>query len=339
MPSAVANSSDCVASRRDSGVGGISRRSEGPRRGTPLSDQDTPGPHPIFRRPGAAGALAWPHAPVLPGRRVLLRAASGQPRRGGPRRRRAQRRGDAAVRALDEPVRDDVPAHADRPRRPTTGCGSSRRARSCRSPATRPSAARTPGSRPGACRGPTDEVVQECAAGLLRIRRGERLAFAAPPLLREGPVTDDERAADPHGAGARPTTTSSTCSWGDNGPGWVVVLLRDADAVLAVRPDWSSFGDLDIGVVGAYPAGLGVRRRGAGLLPEHRRRRGPGDRQPQRQHRPVAGRRPAARVVRRLAGHGARSPPAGSTSRSDGDTVWVGGDAATTIKGAVGVGV
>ena len=39
-----------------------------------------------------------------------------------------------------------------------------------------------------------DEIVQECGAGLLRIRRGERLAFAAPPLLRDGPVTDDERA-------------------------------------------------------------------------------------------------------------------------------------------------
>ena len=32
-------------------------------------------------------------------------------------------------------------------------------------------------------------VVQECGAGLVRVRRdGERLAFAAPPLLRGGPV-------------------------------------------------------------------------------------------------------------------------------------------------------
>jgi len=38
-----------------------------------------------------------------------------------------------------------------------------------------------------------DELVQECGAGLLRIRRAERLAFAAPPLLREGPVTEQER--------------------------------------------------------------------------------------------------------------------------------------------------
>ena len=35
-------------------------------------------------------------------------------------------------------------------------------------------------------------VVQECAAGLIRIRPGpDRLAFAAPPVIRSGPVDDD----------------------------------------------------------------------------------------------------------------------------------------------------
>ena len=33
-----------------------------------------------------------------------------------------------------------------------------------------------------------ERVVQECAAGLVTIERGERLAFQAPPLLRDGPV-------------------------------------------------------------------------------------------------------------------------------------------------------
>jgi len=34
-----------------------------------------------------------------------------------------------------------------------------------------------------------DEPVQQCAAGLVQLRgRGQRLAFAAPPLLRSGPV-------------------------------------------------------------------------------------------------------------------------------------------------------
>jgi predicted PhzF superfamily epimerase YddE/YHI9 len=40
--------------------------------------------------------------------------------------------------------------------------------------------------------------------------------------------------------------------WVDNGPGWVGVLLADADAVLALRP-----GPLDgkVGVVGPHPPG------------------------------------------------------------------------------------
>src|SRR3954451_12243913 len=33
-----------------------------------------------------------------------------------------------------------------------------------------------------------EPVVQECPAGLVTIARGERLAFEAPPLLRDGPV-------------------------------------------------------------------------------------------------------------------------------------------------------
>ena len=41
----------------------------------------------------------------------------------------------------------------------------------------------------------TERVVQECGAGLVTLRRGERLAFAAPPLRREGPVDADEAAA------------------------------------------------------------------------------------------------------------------------------------------------
>src|SRR5690349_2911959 len=40
----------------------------------------------------------------------------------------------------------------------------------------------------GAARG--EELVQECGVGLVRLQRGERLAFAAPPLIRSGPVDD-----------------------------------------------------------------------------------------------------------------------------------------------------
>ncbi len=57
------------------------------------------------------------------------------------------------------------------------------------------------------------EVVQECASGLVRVRDDDgRLAFAAPPLLREGPVRGAaRRAASPpcSGSSARRSSTRS----------------------------------------------------------------------------------------------------------------------------------
>jgi PhzF family phenazine biosynthesis protein len=98
------------------------------------------------------------------------------------------------------------------------------------------------------------ELVQQCPAGLVRVRRGERLAFAAPPVVREGPVTGEERDRLVRALSLAHDDVVDA-RWIDNGPGWVGVLLRDADAVLAVRPDWAEFGDLEVGVVGPYPAG------------------------------------------------------------------------------------
>ncbi|NMD57456.1 MULTISPECIES: PhzF family phenazine biosynthesis protein [Tsukamurella] len=97
-------------------------------------------------------------------------------------------------------------------------------------------------------------VVQECAAGLVRLRRGDELAFAAPPLRRSGPADADtvSRIA----AGLRiPATEILAAEWVDNGPGWVAARLRDADAVLALTPDFAGMGELNIGAVGPYPPG------------------------------------------------------------------------------------
>ena len=97
-----------------------------------------------------------------------------------------------------------------------------------------------------------DVIVQECAAGLIPVRRtADGLAFAAPPLLRSGPV--DESLAEHIAAllGLRRAEIVDL-EWADNGPGWVAVLLASADAVLAVRP---GVVDLDVGVAGPYPAG------------------------------------------------------------------------------------
>ena len=97
-------------------------------------------------------------------------------------------------------------------------------------------------------------LVQQCAAGLVRIRRdGTRLAFAAPPLIRGGDVDaqdlteimaflgiDSDRVVDGQ--------------WADNGPGWVALLLTDAETVLALRPKAVDSGRFSaVGVVGPYP--------------------------------------------------------------------------------------
>jgi predicted PhzF superfamily epimerase YddE/YHI9 len=105
-----------------------------------------------------------------------------------------------------------------------------------------------------------DVIVQECAAGLVELRRrDDRLAFAAPPLVHSGPVEPDlvDRIAAMLRIGRADVVDAQ---WVDNGPGWVAVLLPSAEAVLAVRP---GVVDLDVGVVGPYrdgePAAFEVR--------------------------------------------------------------------------------
>jgi PhzF family phenazine biosynthesis protein len=95
-------------------------------------------------------------------------------------------------------------------------------------------------------------IVQQCGAGLVTLRRtSDGLAFAAPPVLRDGPVDEGMLA---HIAAVLRIDRAAIvdASWADNGPGWVAVMLASADAVLAVRP---GAVDLDLGLVGAYPPG------------------------------------------------------------------------------------
>ncbi|WP_235502100.1 PhzF family phenazine biosynthesis protein, partial [Aeromicrobium sp. Root472D3] len=98
------------------------------------------------------------------------------------------------------------------------------------------------------------QLVQECGAGLVRVREdGSRLAFAAPPLRRGGPVdeADVRQVADALGIERADVIGAQ---WADNGPGWIALLLRSADAVLAIEP--RGFGELDkVGVVGPHAAG------------------------------------------------------------------------------------
>jgi PhzF family phenazine biosynthesis protein len=99
------------------------------------------------------------------------------------------------------------------------------------------------------------EVVQQCAAGLIRIRRqAGRLAFAAPPCLRTGPL-DAALLARIGTALALRSDAMLGHQWVDNGPGWCAIHLASADAVLALRPDWAALHGIKLGVVGAHPAG------------------------------------------------------------------------------------
>lgn len=101
----------------------------------------------------------------------------------------------------------------------------------------------------------SDVIVQECGAGLVRIRRdADVLAFAAPPLQRSGPLdeVDVERLAAGLGLSRSDIVDHQWC---DNGPGWQAVLLESADQVLGIDPDPHLLAGLDVGVVGPHASG------------------------------------------------------------------------------------
>jgi PhzF family phenazine biosynthesis protein len=98
------------------------------------------------------------------------------------------------------------------------------------------------------------EIVQECDAGLIPLRRDEMsLSFAAPPLLRSGPVEEEKLKEVAQVLGIEHSKIVDA-QWADNGPGWVAVMLATADDVLKVNPSLSEPRRIDIGVVGPYAA-------------------------------------------------------------------------------------
>jgi len=94
-------------------------------------------------------------------------------------------------------------------------------------------------------------IVQACGSGLIPVRRTgvDTLAFAEPPLLRSGPVEEALIARIAASVGLERGDVIDA-QWADNGPGWVVIQLESAAAVLAVQPG-AVFCDL--GIVGLYP--------------------------------------------------------------------------------------
>lgn len=99
------------------------------------------------------------------------------------------------------------------------------------------------------------EIVQECGAGLVRIRRDEsRLSFAAPPLIRSGAPSPGERREVLQFLGIEGHEIVDA-AWIDNGPGWLGIRLASADKVLSLKPARSWPRRIDIGVIGPHAAG------------------------------------------------------------------------------------
>lgn len=100
-----------------------------------------------------------------------------------------------------------------------------------------------------------DRIVQECAAGLVTVRRIEdALSFAAPPRVRDGVLDDDylKRIVAAFGITREQVVAHQ---WVDNGPGWAVVQLATAEEVLALKPDLALIPDAMVGAIGAHPEG------------------------------------------------------------------------------------
>ncbi|HEX5593477.1 MAG TPA: PhzF family phenazine biosynthesis protein [Solirubrobacterales bacterium] len=178
------------------------------------------------------------------------------------------------------------------------------------------------------------EIVQECGAGLVRIRREEdRLAFAAPPLIRSGPASEEEVERIATALGVERSELLAV-EWVDNGPGWIAALFESVERVLELEPKTVDF---DLGVVGFYPQGseAAIELRAffpiAGVTAED----------------PVTGSLNAS-VAQWLIGSGRLSAPYVATQGSAIDragrihvdqdeegTIWVGGRNETVISGSV----
>lgn len=179
-------------------------------------------------------------------------------------------------------------------------------------------------------------VVQECGIGLVELRRQRsELSFAAPRLLRSGPV--EEEVLDRVMTALRIAPDDVVASaWVDNGPGWVGVQLAGAEQVVALEPDFARMRGLDVGVIGAHGDGGPADYEVRAFCPDYSI---PED--------PVTGslnagfavwlmgegRAPSSYTVRQGTALGRR----GDVTLSTGDDgrIWVGGSCRTLVRGTV----
>ena len=178
------------------------------------------------------------------------------------------------------------------------------------------------------------DVIQQCEAGLIRIRRRDGpFAFAAPPLMRDGPVSEGDLAKITAGLGLSPESILRS-QWIDNGPGWVGVMLATRAELLSLTPDYDVLAGLELGVVAPGQPGdetqFELRAFCASLRAED----------------PVTGSLNAS-VAQWLIGAGIAPPnyiAAQGTAMdrcgrihvsSEGETIWIGGATTTIVSGTV----
>lgn len=189
-----------------------------------------------------------------------------------------------------------------------------------------------------AAQSPDGDIIQECGAGLVRIRRdGGRLSFAAPPLRRSGPVDPTLMDRIALGLGLS-TAVIRNANWIDNGPDWIGVLLPSRADVLAIRPDYGLLAGLRVGVIGRFDPGLDGED--AEFEVRAFSNRGTED--------PVTGSLNAG-FAQWLIGSGIAPPhyiaaqgtALGRAGRvhvqRDGGDIWIGGDVAACIQGTVDI--
>ncbi len=187
-------------------------------------------------------------------------------------------------------------------------------------------------------------IVQECGVGLVPLRQdGDRLAFAAPPLRKSGPLAEDDVALIARGLGVARTDILHH-AWCDNGPNWRGVMLRSAEQVLALQPDAAVLAGLDVGVVGPRGKVGVVGASDAEGIAFEVRAFFPGNNGLAED--PVTGSLNAALAqwligaglapTRYVASQGTALGRAGRVHvEQDGDTIWVGGSSVTCISGEV----
>jgi predicted PhzF superfamily epimerase YddE/YHI9 len=165
---------------------------------------------------------------------------------------------------------------------------------------------------------------------------GDLFAFAAPPPIRSGPVEPDKlvEAAEVLNISVADVVEAQ---WVDNGPGWLGIMLRSAEAVLALEPKRHRPGRIEIGVVGPHPPGSAIAFELRAFFSDHNGIL---------LEDPVTGSLNAS-VAQWLIGSG-RAPDAylaaqGTclgrsgrihVSRDDGE-IWIGGRTATAVTGTI----